>query len=102
VDLQGAGEEYSCGVEEELWPHRVVVAIHDDDVLVPGIAVVDLLTAEWRGGGRAGRMGRKVRSECVREGLLTYGMEERSRLAGRPQTVPGYNICRRVRLATGG
>jgi hypothetical protein len=61
VDLQGAGEEYSCGVEEELWPHRVVVAIHDDDVLVPGIAVVDLLTAEWRGGGRAGRMGRKVK-----------------------------------------
>jgi hypothetical protein len=46
ADLQSAGEEYSGRVEEELRSHGVVVAIHDDDVLVSGITIIDLLATE--------------------------------------------------------
>jgi hypothetical protein len=94
ADLQSAGEEYSGRVEEELRSHGVVVAIHDDDVLVSGITIIDLLATE-----------RAVRSPTVRAGLdiseLTCGEAGRSHLVAQPQTERGCSICQHARLVRG-
>lgn len=46
--LERDDEEVGDRVIHELGPDRVVVALHDDDVLVPAVRLAELLAVAWR------------------------------------------------------